>query len=579
MRVDRVDVLVVGIGPSGLVSCGLLAAEGVKVMGLSKYAGPAPTPRATVANARSMEVYRDMGIEHAIQDAGVPMQSLLFNVFATALNGVEFARYRSYGTAAERMSDYETASPCKGWNIAQNRLEPVLAEAARVNGADLRYSHEMITIEQSDDEVTARIRDRETGEEYLIKARYAIGADGGRSQVAEQIGFRIAGEATEKTLVSMWLEADLSKYAEYRPAYLFNIFRPGPHQWFGSANWLCVTPYKEWLVTFPGTTDLTEEALLERARETIGDPDVSIKVKQTYDWRVNQIYAEEYRKGRVFISGDAAHRHPPAGGLGANTSIQDSFNLAWKLAYVVKGLAGDGLLDSYHAERQPVGKHLVERANKSLANNAPIPMALGWTDEMPIEEGWDKLNTLFDDTPEAAERRRLLDEAVTLGNYRSNAIGMELGQRYRSGAIADNGQEFPEPTRDPELFYEPTSTPGAYIPHAWIEFDRHQISTLDIVGKGSLTLITGLGGAAWERAAEAVSTATGVPIAVRRIGLGCKYNDLTGDWGRVAGLGDHGALLVRPDRWVAWRSLALPSDPEECLENALRTILTLPGKS
>ncbi|HJS09762.1 FAD-dependent monooxygenase [Sphingopyxis sp.] len=575
MRTEKCGVLVVGAGPSGLAASALLAGYGIAVIGISKYGACAPTPRATVANARSMEVYRDLGIEDEMKTQGVSMRSLPFNVFATSMDGMEFARYRSYGTSAARLSDYAAASPCVGWNIAQHRLEPVLLAGAKSKGADIRYSNEMLSIEQHTDGVVAAIRNRETGEEYRIEAAFAIGADGGRSTVAEQCGFEMEGAPTEKGLVSMWVEADLAKYAAHRPAYLYNIFRPGPHQWYGAGSWLCVTPYSEWLFSMAGTADVGEAELLKRARETIGDPDVAIKINQIYDWRVNHIYARQYRKGRIFLAGDAAHRHPPAGGLGANTSVQDAFNLAWKLAHVLKGYAGEALLDTYHDERQPVGRHLVERANKSMANNAPIPAAVGWTDEMPENEAWQKLETLFSDTAEAAERRAKLDAAIALGNYRSNAIGMELGQRYRSSAIHDDGLPMPSPSRDPELYYEPTSFPGAYLPHAWVQHGAAEVSTLDIVGKGSFCLLVGLGGKAWAEAAEAVTRETGVPLTVRTIGKGCEFDDLTGEWAAVREVSDHGALLVRPDRWVAWRSTDLPPDAVAGLTDAVRHVLSL----
>jgi 2,4-dichlorophenol 6-monooxygenase len=553
----------------------LLATYGVKVLAISKYPGPASTPRSTLANARSMEVYRDLGIEDRIKAQGVPMQSLLFNVFATAFNGLEFARYRSYGTGANRLSDYAQASPCRGWNIAQHCLEPVLLETARERGAEVRYSNEMLTIEQSSDHIITKVRNRANAEEYLVRARYAIGADGGRSTVVEQTRIPLEGAPTERTLVSIWLEADLSKYAAHRPAYIFNMFRPGPHQWFGAGTWLCVRPYNEWLFSMPGTADVSEELLLDRARLTINDPSVQLKVKKVYDWRINHIYAKQFRSGRIFISGDAAHRHPPAGGLGANTSIQDAFNLAWKLAFVLSGKAGDGLLDSYHDERQPIGQHLVERANKSMANNAAIPLALGWSDDQREDEGWARLETLFEDTPEAAERRSKLDAAVALGHFRSNALGMELGQRYNSCAVVSDGTPFPAPKRDSELYYEPTTHPGCYLPHAWIEHGNKEISTLDVVGRGRMCLVIGLGGAAWAKAVDKISSELGVDLAVCQIGKGCEFNDLTGEWAAVSEIGDHGALLVRPDRWIAWRACSLPAEPAVVLAAALKKILAL----
>lgn len=172
---------------------------------------------------------------------------------------------------------------------------------------------------------------------------------------------------------------------------------------------------------------------------TIGDPDVAIRVKNAAHWQVNHLYATSYRKGRVFIAGDAAHRHPPSGGLGTNTSVQDAFNLVWKLRFELAGKAGPELLDSYYDERQPVGQSVVERAMKSLYNVAPVPRALGFSKGQSAEEGWASLNDLFSGRPGAEERRDALAAAVKLQDYRSNALGVELGQRYQRGALVYDG--------------------------------------------------------------------------------------------------------------------------------------------
>ena len=571
----EVEVLIVGAGPCGLAAASLLASCDVKVLVLSRYAGPAPTPRSTVANARSMEVYRDLGIQSQMEAVGVSMPSLYYNVFATSFTGMELGRYKSYGTGVDRLSDYAAASPCVGWNIGQHRLEPVLLETARLRGADVRYGHEMVEIEQNSQDVRARVKVRDTNEEYVVHASYAIGADGGRSPVAEQLGFPFEGRPAFRNLISMWVNADLTKHAAHRPAYMYNIYRPGPGQWFGSGVWLCVQPFTEWLFSMPATADIPESELLRRAHETIGDPSVEISVKQTYTWTVNHLFATRYRQGRVFIAGDAAHRHPPSGGLGANTSVQDAFNLAWKLAFVLKGRAGDALLDSYSEERQPVGRFVVERANKSLHNSAPISQALAFTEDQSAEQGWAMLESLFTDAPGAAERRAELDAAIKLGNYRSNALGVELGQRYASRAVVGDGTPFPEHKRDPELYYEPTTHPGATLPHAWIEHHRSQISTLDIVGRGRFTLIVGIGGDAWSRAGARIGAELGIDLVVRTLGARCEFDDVEGRWREISELNDDGALLVRPDRHIAWRSKGRVDDADAVLLNALRQALAL----
>ena len=574
MRTIDVEVLVVGIGPSGLAAAGFLSKYDVNVLAISKYAAPAPTPRATVANARSIEIYRDLGCEKEVQAVGVPLPKIYNNVFATSFAGLEIGRYKSYGVPPERQSDYALASPCSGWNVPQHRLEPVLLKTARGYGADVRYSNEMLHIEQTADEVRARILDKDSGEEYDVRARYVVAADGGRSPTAEIFGVEFQGEEAYGDIVSMWVEADLEKYTAYRPGLIYSILQPGRHQFGG--GWLCVRCWDEWLVSVAGATSETPESeLLERAYKTIGDPDVKIRIKQTYSWKVNHLYACEYRKGRVFLAGDAAHRHPPSGGLGANTSMQDSFNLAWKLAYVLKGKAGDGLLDSYHQERQPVGRHVVERANASLRNQRTVTKALSLQGlkEKELDKGWQILENFFADTPEAAERRANFSEAIKLGNYRSNAIGVELGQRYTSCAVVSDGTPFPEYTRDPDLYYHRTTHPGAYVPHAWVLQGKKQISMIDITGKGRFSLIIGLSGKGWASAAAKASAELGIDIAILSIGPNCEYNDIYAEWAGVREVSEQGALLVRPDRHIAWRSAGGVDSPDKVLLAALRQVL------
>ncbi|MDX3911575.1 MAG: FAD-dependent monooxygenase [Sphingobium sp.] len=576
----EVEVLVVGAGPSGLTAALALARHGVKVMAISKYRGPANTPRAHITNQRTLEVFKDLGIEERIRSAGWPLSYLSHNVLATSLAGLEIARYRSYGTGPDRLSEYALASPCPPINCQQHVMEPILRDAVIEQGADVRYGYELVEISQTADLVTARIVERDTGEELIVRARYAIGADGGRSTVAEKLGFSFVGEPGLRNMVTSWLEVDLTRYVEHRPGVLYWIGRPGHEQWFGTASWACVKPFTEWLMVQPWSDPdvLPSEAeVIDRARLTIDDGDVPIKVKSIGSWQVNNVVATNYRNGSVFISGDAAHRHPPAGGLGTNTSVQDAFNLAWKLAYVLRGKAGPGLLDSYSAERQPVGAHVVSRANVSFENTAALVSALGFTEGQSEADGWEAIRSLYSDEPGASERRDVLEKAVKLQDYRSNALGVDLGQRYASGAVIAESGPFPEPLGDPELHYRPTSHSGAPLPHAWVEHDGKQLSTLDITGHGNFSLLVGVGGTPWKQAAEQVATRLGIELPVREVGLRCAYDDVNGDWKRAREIGDHGAILVRPDRFVAWRALAASSTPEVDLEAALRQILDRPA--
>jgi len=580
MRTSEADVLVVGAGPAGLTASALLARYGVSAITVTKYASTANSPRAHITNQRTGEVLRDLGIEERVRAFATPSNLMGNNVWAASFAGQEIARLMTWGSGPARRADYDNASPSAMMNAPQHLLEPVLLDAARSHGADIRFSTELVSITQDDYAVHAVVRERESGEEYAIAARYAIGADGGRSTVAAQLGFPMQGQMGLGASVNVWLEADLTKYTAHRPGVLYWISQPGNDFWVGSGTWICVKPWTEWVLLFmydpaQGEPDLSSEALLARAHQTIGDPAVDVTIKSVGQWQINHVIAERYRQGRVFLAGDAAHRHPPANGLGSNTSIQDAYNLGWKLSMVLSGQAGDHLLDSYHDERQPVGKQVVDRAMKSVADMLPISTALGFRPDQSMDEGWAGLHELAEASAAGAARRQQLQSAVELQNYQFNTHGVELGQSYSSDAVVPDGSDAPAPARDQELYYTPSTRPGGRLPHVWLQAGTDTVSTLDICSAEQLTLIVGIGGEPWIRAAEKTAADLGVRLSTRSVGYRQLYDDVCGDWGRISGIGDGGCLLVRPDRHIAWRSAQLPDDPAAELRRVLRQVLAL----
>ncbi|MEV6284160.1 FAD-dependent monooxygenase [Kribbella sp. NPDC051770] len=570
------DVLIVGSGPAGGAASLFLSSYGIDNVVLNRYRWTAGTPRAHITNQRTVELMRDMGIEDQVIDKGTEHALMGQTAFCTSLAGEEIGRIRTWGTHPRRLADYTEASPTLPCDLPQTLFEPILVSTAARRGARVRFDTEYLSLEQDADGVTAHVRDRLSGAEYDIRAKYLIGADGGRSKVAQDIGLPMAGAMDIEGSMNIVFEADLSKYVAHRPSVLYWVLQPGAQiGGIGAGLIRMVRPWTEWLIVWGYDINqpapVVDEAMAtEIVHNLVGDDTIDVKLKGTSVWSVNHMYAEQASVGRVFCMGDAIHRHPPSNGLGSNTSIQDAYNLAWKLALVLKGQAAPSLLASYDEERVPIAKQIVERANKSRTQFGQIFRALGMTPDAPAGR---TIESRKDDTPEGVAQRNELREAIELKDYEFNAHGVELGQRYTSSAVVPD--ETPEPAyeRDAELYYHPTTWPGARIPHCWLTRGSETVSTLDVVGKGRFTVLTGIGGESWVKAAQAVSESLGLPIEAAVIGPGRELDDLYGDWARLREIPDTGCLVVRPDAHIAFRSSELPADPTETLQAAFASIL------
>ncbi len=572
------DVLVVGSGPMGATTALALATYGVGAHMVSRPNWLADTPRAHITNQRAMEVYRDLGIEEETHRYATPWESMGDCMFTTSLAGEELVRLRSWGTGDARKGDYLQGSPCPLVDLIQPNIEPILFKNAAARGATFATNTEYLSHAQDAQGVTVRLRDRLSGREYAMRARYLVGADGARSQIAEDIGLPITGEMGRAGTLYTIFNADLSRYVQHRPSILHWIVSPDAS--FGEIGMgllRAIKPWTQWIAGWgfdlsKGDPDQRDETVLQKIRVLVGDPDLEIDIVRKSVWYVNQSYATAYSKGRVFCGGDAVHRHPPSSGLGLNTCVQDAFNLAWKLAFVIHGHAAPRLLDTYSDERAPVGKQIVLRANQSRVDYAPLKKVFSVEGAAnPIAAG---IARFKDPGPEGARARQAALDALELKNREFNAQGVEMNQRYASSAVLPDANAEPEVwARDPELHLQPTTRPGAKIPHAWL-IDRHgmRVSTLDVVGKGKFSLVTGLSGQAWRGAARAL----GLPF-LRTVVIGepaCQ--DVYCDWQRLREIDEAGALLVRPDGYVAWRHCAGVFDADTArvsLQHALAAIL------
>ncbi|RZT86541.1 2,4-dichlorophenol 6-monooxygenase [Pseudonocardia sediminis] len=577
--VVETDVLVVGTGPAGAAAALALATYGVEHIVVTKYRWTANTPRAHITNQRTVEIFRDLGIEDEVIAQGTPNELMGDTVFCTSLVGEEIGRVRTWGTHPSRHAEYTLASPSRHCDLPQTLLEPIVVGAAASRGSRIRFDTEYLGFVQDDDGVTASVRDRITGAEYTIRAKYLIGADGARSTVAADAGLPFTGEMDVAGSMNIVFDADLSGLVAHRPSILYWVLQPGSDiGGIGMGVVRAVKPWTQWLAIWgydiaAPPPEMNDEAATKIVHDLLGDDSVPVTIRGYSLWGNNKCYATSYRSGRVFCAGDAVHRHPPSNGLGSNTSIQDSYNLAWKLALVLRGAAGESLLDSYEAERTPIGEQIVLRANKSIEEFGPIFEALGLTstDDPDLMER--HMAARFDDTTEAAAQREALRKALELKNYEFNAHGVEMNHRYRSGAVVPDGTEEPAFDRDPELHHHPTTWPGARLPHCWLGRDGHRVSTHDLAGKGRFALFTGISGQRWAVAAEQVATDLGIELVAHVIGPGREHTDLYDDWARVREVAEDGCVLVRPDTHVAWRAHDLADDPAAALTDVLRRVL------
>ena len=577
------DVLIIGTGPAGSATAALLSSYGIENMVVNRYRWLANTPRAHITNQRTMEVLRDLGHEvEAEAYLHATEQDLMGeNVFCESLAGEEIGRMKSWGKHPLSRAAHQLASPCQMNDLPQTFMEPLLYTTACKRGSQGRMSTEYLSHVQDADGVTTTLRDRLSGREFEVRSKYLIGADGGNSLVAEHIDTPIEGKMGVGGSMNILFRADLSKYVAHRPSVLYWVMQPGADVGgIGMGLVRMIRPWNEWLIVWgydinEPAPDVDEAFATSVARQLVGDPELEIDLLSASVWTVNDAYATHMQKGRVFIMGDAAHRHPPSNGLGSNTSIQDAFNLAWKLAAVLKGQAGAGLLDSYSEERAPVAKQIVTRANQSIGEFGPIFEALGMTGGTDIEAIKANMDARCDASPEGEAQREALRQAIAFKKYEFDAHGVEMNQRYASGAVVTDGQPEPAFTEDAELHYHPTTWPGARLPHVWV-FARDTgapVSTLDLCGQGAFTVFTGIGGEAWCAAAAAVGAALGVEIRCHVIGPRQAFVDHVGDWARACEITDTGCLLVRPDHHIAWRSPMMNDAPEAELERVLSKIL------
>ena len=578
----KTDVLIVGSGPAGSSTAALLSSYGIDNVLINNYSWLAGTPRAHITNQRTMEVLRDLGKEvEAEAYLHATEQDLMGeNIFCTSLAGEELGRMKSWGKHPNSRAEHLLSSPSFMNDLPQTFMEPLLYKTACSRGTQSRMSTQYLSHIEDEDGVLSTCLDKLSNKEIKIRSKYLVGADGGNSKVAENIDLPFEGKMGVGGSMNILFKADLSKYVAHRPSVLYWVLQPGADiGGIGMGLVRMIRPWNEWLIVWgydinQPAPKVDKDFATKVARDLVGDPELEIDLLSVSTWTVNNMYAKKMSKGRVFCAGDATHRHPPSNGLGSNTSIQDGFNLAWKLAYVIKDKAGAELLDTYSIERSPIAKQIVTRANQSIAEFGPIFEALGLTDTQDPVKMKKNMDERKQNSPKAEKQRQALREAIAFKKYEFDAHGVEMNHRYKSNSVLTEGDKEPEFKKDKELFYQPTTYPGARIPHAWV-YDKTGVkhSLLDLCGKGNFSIFTGIGGEEWLKAAKNIETQLGIKIQCNIIGPDQDFEDHAGEWSSIREISDSGLILVRPDQHICWRSKDMMSNSSEKLMDVMKKIL------
>jgi len=526
----RVPVLVVGGSLVGLTTSLLLAAQGVPHLLVERHHGTAVHPRAASFHQRTMEIFRGLGLQRAVEEAAARefvQNGAIVSVPNLASPDVTYF-FRHFNEGVEHLS------PTSRLFITQIGLEPLLRDRAQALGAEHRYGTEVVDVRQDDEGVTAVLRSRDDGAEQTVRAQYVVAADGAHGQVRERAGIELAGRGSFAECVTIYFRADLRELIGDRALSVVYVNSPELLGFFrfslaGDSGFLAVfsTTEPDGSRDTHVAEDLDPARCVALVRAALGRDDIEVEVDSVQRWTAAARHAARFRDRRIFLVGDAAHEMPPTGGFGGNTGVADAHDLAWKLALVTRGLAGDGLLDTYDAERRPVCDLIVEQAytryvlrvDPSLSREGMAP---------PMDDA-----------------------------------SIELGPVYRSAAVLPDEPDDGALLVDPRL---PGGRPGTRAPHVPVTVDGRSGSVLDLAGP-ELVLLTGGKGDRWAEAAVAAGLAT------RTVSAAGPVVDVEGRFAEAFGIEDDGAVVVRPDGVVAWRARRCPEDPAAVLDGVVRTVL------
>ncbi|MGB9302876.1 MAG: FAD-dependent monooxygenase [Mycobacterium sp.] len=520
---SRVPVLIVGAGAGGLATSALLGKHGVRSLLVEKRREVFIYPKARNLSFRSLEILRGLGLADEVHAVADQFSNLVSRPTLNSTEEQPAIDLDALFAGLDKLSPEPAVQYCP-----QSESEPILLNATRRYGGEVRYGTELSSFELDESGVSAVVTDRETGAQQTLRADYLVAADGVHSPIRQALRIKTSGYgAVPIFVVFIYFRAPWRRFIahlnEGDAVQVNNVDAQGIFIAVDGDMGMFITTY------FPGEGETADQFTPQRCREVltkaVGEP-IAIDIIDVVAWQPYEQVADQFQCGRAFLVGDAAHTMPPFKAGGANTAIQSAHNVAWKLAAVLHGTAGAPLLATYHAERHPVGRFA---ARQSLSGPTVPLLRLG------------------DDRPMLAPEEEC------------SMFALLIGYRYRSAAVVTREPGVPDAI---ELVEELRGQAGTRVPHVWLEQDGERISTLDLLGP-EFTVFAG--DERWRAAAASVSAALGVGITVH-----CLHSV---GWSDITGLAPEGAVLVRPDDFIGWRSDELPADPEVQLHEALSIVL------
>ncbi len=530
---ETTPVLIVGGSLVGLSTALFLAWHGIPALLVERHADISPHPRAFNFNMRTMELFRSVGAEAAIRQAEPPEYRNSSVLQAESLAGKEL-HWISQDTTASELSHVQ------GSLTGQDVMEPILRARAEELGCDLRFHTELVSFAQDTSGVSALICDRTSGTEYTVRARYLIAADGHRGTIRQQLGIGVQGPGVQGHQISLLFSANIAEALRGRRIAICFVNNPiiqGGTLILARGEGRGYSLYAHY---HPEQGEQEEDFMKERGialvRGALGIADLPIEISNVTPWEVAAWTAERFQHDNIFLVGDAAHVTPPAGAFGANTGIADAYNLAWKLAFVLNGHAHPSLLKTYTEERQPVAQFTVEQAFSMFARFASPTMR---------------------------------KQAAPIVDYAAVAFGY----RYHSATLPFDIEE-PAHYENP---HQPSGHPGTHAAHVWLEREGKLYSTLDLFGRHCV-LLAGAEGGGWCKAAQRLAERLNHPLDVYQIGQEGDLADPSGQFLAAYNINASGAVLVRPDGFIGWRSARTDPCSERVLERGLMTMLSYPAR-